>query len=56
LAEPQPPRVFMQQNLTSCQPLPLLLERQILVKKCKDLAGKRLKTRLQAQAFYTRIL
>ena len=33
----------MQQNLISCQPLPLLLEGQILVKKCKDLAGKRLK-------------
>jgi hypothetical protein len=33
----------MRQNLTSCQPLPLLLERQILVKKCKDLADKRLR-------------
>ena len=32
----------MQQNLIACQPLPLLLEGQILVKKCKDLAGKRL--------------
>jgi hypothetical protein len=32
----------MQQNLTSCQPLPLVLERQIVVRKCKDLAGKRL--------------
>jgi hypothetical protein len=33
----------MRQNLTSCQPLPLQVERQILVKKCKDLADKRLR-------------
>jgi hypothetical protein len=39
--------VFMQQNLTSCQPLPLVLERQIVVRKCKDLAGKRLMTWLK---------
>jgi hypothetical protein len=32
----------MRQNLPSCQPLPLQLERHILVKKCKDLADKRL--------------
>ena len=33
----------MRQNLTSCQPLPLLLKKLILVRKCKDLVDKRLK-------------
>jgi hypothetical protein len=32
--------VCIRQNLITCQPLPLLLEKQILVKKCKDLFNK----------------